>query len=208
LYWRLGLWQKAQQTLTEIEHLRQKNENPLNLSLLRLRQAEMAYAEGRFETAITNARKAIAAMPASGDQAEIDARLIEALTSIRTGRRNEGIQSALQLAREFEESKLAGIAASARLAIAEALAGIGENRRARDLALDALKFFEPRNVWESVWRAHLMAARASEESADISVHRGSARSALAQMRNLWPSSDVSRYLQRPDIKLLYGDVPF
>jgi tetratricopeptide (TPR) repeat protein len=208
LYWRLGRWQDAQRSLAEIELLLQKNADPLNLSLLRLRQAEMTYAEGRFEKARASARKAISAVPASGDQAEPGARLIEALTSIRTGHRNEGIQSALQLVREFQESKLAGNAASAQLAIAEALVGTGENSRARDLTLDALKFFEQHNVWESVWRAHLVAARVSEESADISHHRNSARSALAQMRKLWPSSDVDSYLQRADIKLLCDHMRF
>jgi tetratricopeptide (TPR) repeat protein len=202
LYWRLGRWQEAQQSLKEIELLLKKDASPLQLSLLRLRQAEMAYVEGRFEQAKANAQKAISAVPAPGDQAEMDARLIEALTSIRTGHRAKGIQSALQLVREFEESRLAGNAASARLATAEALAGIGENSRARDLALDALKFFEESNVWESGWRAHLVAARVSETSAEISAHRNSARSALAKMKDLWPANDVDRYLQRTDIQLL------
>jgi serine/threonine protein kinase/Tfp pilus assembly protein PilF len=208
LYWRLGRWQKAEQSLAEIELLLGNNEDPLSLFLLRLRQAEMAYAEGRFEEAKAYARKAISAVPASVNQAEPDARLIEVLVSIRTGHRNEGIQSALKLVREFEESRLAGNAASARLAIAEALVDTEESSRARDLARDALQFFEQHNVLESIWRAHLVAARVSERSADISAHRNSARSALAQMRNLWPSSDVDNYLQRADIRLLSGNLDF
>jgi serine/threonine protein kinase/Tfp pilus assembly protein PilF len=208
LYWRLGRWQKAEQSLAEIELLLGNNEDPLSLYLLRLRQAEMAYAEGRFEEAKAYARKAISAVPASVNQAEPDARLIEVLVSIRTGHRNEGTQSALKLVREFEESRLAGNAASARLAIAEALVDTEESSRARDLARDALQFFEQHNVLESIWRAHLVAARVSERSADISAHRNSARSALAQMRNLWPSSDVDNYLQRADIRLLSGNLDF
>lgn len=208
LYWRLGRWQEAEQSLAEIELLLQDNKDKLNLSLLRLRQAEMAYAEGRFEKAKAYAQKAISAVTAAGDQAEPDAKLIEALVSIRTGRQNEGIQSALQLVREFDESKLAGNAASARLAIAEALTGTEESGRARDLALAALKFFNQHNVWESIWRAHLVAARVSEGQTDISAHREFARSALEQMKNLWPATDVNSYLQRADIKSLYSNMSF
>ena len=206
LYWRLGRWQDARRSLTEIELLLQEDEDALNLSLLRLRQAEMAYAEERFEEAKANARKAISAVPASGDQAEPGARLIEALALIRTGHRNEGIPSALQLVREFDENKLAGNAASARLAIAEALAGIGENDLARNLTLDALKFFEQQNVWESAWRAHLVAARVLEGPTNVSAHRNSASRALEQIKSLWPTSDVDSYLQRADIKSLYGSM--
>jgi tetratricopeptide (TPR) repeat protein len=208
LYWRLGRWEKAEQSLVEIEPLLRKNADPQNLSLLRLRQAEMAYAEGRFEEAKTNARKAISALSATGDLAEQSARLIEALASIRRSHRNENIQTALRLVREFEKTRLAGNAASARLLIAEALVGTGENNLVRSLVLDALKFFERQNVWESVWRAHLVAARVSQGSSEISAHRNSARSALEHLRNLWPSSDVDSYLQRADIELLYESFLF
>jgi serine/threonine protein kinase len=208
LFWRLGRWKDAERSLAEVESLLQENTDPSTVALLRLRQAEMAYARGHFEEARTHAQKAISAVPAAGDLVELDARLIEALVLIRTGRRNEDIQSTLQLIRDLEESKLAGNAAYARLAIAEALAGTGESNLARTMTLDALTFFEQHSVWESSWRAHLVAAQVSQESADISTHRNSARSALTQMRNLWPANDVDSYLQRPDIKRLYGDMQF
>jgi tetratricopeptide (TPR) repeat protein len=208
LYWRLGRWQEAQQSLTEIEPLLRSNDNPHSLSMFMLLQAEMAYVEGRFEQAKANAREAISAVPTPGDQGEMAARLIDALAAIRTGHRNEGVQSALQIVREFEESKLASDAAAARLAIAEALVGAEERNLVRDLALDALRFFEQHNVWESIWRAHLIAASVSEGSTDISAHRNSARSALGQIRKSWPSSDVDSYLQRTDIRLLYGNLDF
>ena len=208
LYWRLGRWQDATQSLAEIEQLRQKEEDPLNLSLLSLRHAEMAYAEGRFEKAKAEARKAIAATPAKGDQTEAEARLIEALAVVRTGRRNEGIQSALGLVREFEQARLAGNAASARLAIAEALVGTGEIKIVRALMQDALTFFDQHGIWESDWRAHLIAARVSEKPAESSNHQKLARAALDQLRSLWPSGDVEAYLKRADIELLYGDTRF
>lgn len=208
LFWRLGRWKDAERSLAEIELLLQNDADPQKLFLLGLLKAEMAYVQGRFEQAKANARKSIAAMPAAGDPAELNARLIEALVSIRTGTQKEGIQSALQLVREFEEYKLTGDAANARLDIAEALAGIGEDSLARTLTLDALKFFEQHNVWESAWRAHLVAAQVSEGSADIPAHRDSARSNLAKLRDLWPDNDVAVYLQRTDIKLLCGDMQF
>ena len=208
LYWRLGRWQDAERSLAEVEPLLRDSADPYALSLFRLRQMEMAYARGRFEQAGILARRTIAVLPAAGDMAELDAGLIEALVRIRTGRRDGDIKSALQIVRDFEESRLAGNAASARLAIAEALADIGQKETAKTLALDALVFFEPRSVWESVWRAHTVAARVSEGSADISAHRNAARSALDKMRSLWPANDMDRYLRRADIQSMYGNLDF
>jgi len=208
LYWRLGRWQDAERSLAEVEPMLRDGADPYVMSLFRLRQTEMSYARGRFEQAGVDARRTIAVVPAAGDMAELDARLIEALVLVRTGRRDKDIQSALQIVRAFEESKLAGNAASARLAIAEALADIGQREIARTLVSDALVFFDDYGIWESVWRAHIVAARVSEGAADISAHKNAARSALNKLRDLWPTNDVDRYLQRTDIKLLCGDMQF
>jgi tetratricopeptide (TPR) repeat protein len=206
LCWRLGRRQDAERSLSAIEQVLQKKEDPESLSMLRLRQAEMAYAEGNFDKAKEHARMAIAAVPAAGDQVEPEAKLMEALASIRSGRRSEGIHSALQLVEEYEKLKLIGNAASARLSIAEALAATNSRDLARTLALRALDFFQQRKIWESVWRNHLVAARVSHGSDEAEAHKTSALSALAQLRKLWPAASVDSYMQRPDIKLLAGGV--
>jgi tetratricopeptide (TPR) repeat protein len=202
MYWRLGRWQDAERSLSTAEQIMQKKDDPEAMSFLRFHQAEIAYVEGRFEKATAFARMAISAVPATGDEIEPHAKLIEALSLIRTGRRSEGIQSARQLIQEFDQSKSIVNAASARLMVAEALSGVNERSVARGMALDALGFSEPHMIWESVLRGHLVAARVSDSPAEAEKHRAAAGAALAQLRNLWPAGSVEGYLGRADIKLL------
>lgn len=207
LYRQLGRRQDAERSLSTVENILLKDNDPQFEYMLDLRKAEIAYADGNLKQAKTFAGMALSSLNAAGDQTKQDVKLIQALASIREGQRNEGIQSALQIVQDFDKSGLAGNAAYARLAIAEALAGIREHNLARSLALDALKFFEPRKVWESAYRAHLIAARTSEGPDDILAHKNSARSALTQMRNAWPAGDVNSYLRRNDIRALSQGAP-
>ncbi len=202
LYWRLGRKAEAQQSLSSVEELLHKADNPQCLSMLRLRDAELSYVDGHFKKAIACARMAISALPSAGDQAEVGAKLIEALALIRGGSRNEGIQSALNLIRELDRSKLIVAAASARLSTAEALAAARERTLAQSLAPAALNFFEQRRIWESAWRGHMVSAQIAENSAEADTHKASALSILAQLRKTWSARDVERYLERADIKAL------
>jgi tetratricopeptide (TPR) repeat protein len=202
LYWRLGRRQDAERSLAVVEQLLSKSEDPQFLSMLRLREAEIAYADGRFEKACDRARMSVSAMPTTGDLTEPDAKLIEALVFIGTGRRKDGLQLVRGIIEEFEHFKLIGKAAAARLAAAGALSAVRERGFARPLALEALDFFKPRSIWESVWRGQLILMHLSEESGEAREHEISAREALAQLRKLWPAASVERYLVRPDIKSL------
>jgi len=206
LYWRLGRSDEAEQSLAAVERLLQKSENPEALAVLRLQQTEIAYSKGRFESAAARARMAISAVPAAGDQWEPQAKLIEALALIRTGRRKQGVETALQLIQRLDGARLTGKAASARLSMAEALDGGQERELARKLVLDALGFFERHEIWESVWRAHVIVARSSDKSSEVEAQNAFARSALDQLRKIWPADSVDGYLSRPDIKQLYSTI--
>lgn len=202
LYWRLGRNADAQRSLSSVEELLQKTDHPQSLSMLRLREAEIAYVEGHFEKAKTSAQMAIAAVPSTGDQAEPAAKLIEALAWIRSGDRSRGIQSALNLVRDFDQSRLIVAAASTRLSLAETLAAIKERNLARTLLATAMDFFERRRIWESLWRGHLVSAWIAADPVQAESQKSAARSALAQLRKIWPAADVERYLERTDIKAL------
>jgi tetratricopeptide (TPR) repeat protein len=206
LYWRLGRRQDAEQCWSAVEQLLQKNADQHMLAVLRLRQAEIAYAESRFQQAKANAGMSIAALSKPDDRIGQEAKLIEALVSIRTQRGNEGNQTALAILQDFEKSKLPCSAASASLLIAEALADVNERSRARKLAMESLVFFERHEIWESIWRCYAVAGRTSDEPAEAEAHRAAARSALDQLRKSWPSRDVESYLRRPDIRQLSRDL--
>jgi hypothetical protein len=86
--------------------------------------------------------------------------------------------------------------AAARLMIAEAFVAAGQPGLALQPARQALEFFEPRGIWESVWRAR----RASGSE------RAAARDALTRLKAAWPAADVERYLARPAIAALAHDL--
>ena len=102
----------------------------------------------------------------------------------------------------MERSKLAGDAAYARLATAEALLGGGSSGPALQSARDSLEFFERRQIWESIVRARLLAAQATNDSAEANKHVLAARAAFDQLKKLWPASALEGYRNSPDFQRL------
>jgi len=193
--------------LYEVEKILESNRNPLMLFDLRLKQAELAYQEGRIQEAMAFTRQATAAAPAGGEGAELYAKLMESLLLIRTRQSVRGNHIAREVIGKLDQANLAMAASSARLMLAEALAS-SENPNpalrdsARESALQSLNFFEPRRILESAWRAHLLVARTAGNAGEIESHRMAAASALAQMRTRWSPGSLEGYLQRPDIQSL------
>lgn len=208
LYWRLGRNADAQRSLSSVEELLRKTGHPQSLAMLRLREAEIAFNKGLFHKAKIRAEMAIAAVPSPGDQAEHAAKLIGALARIRSGDRGRGIQAALNLVRDFDQSRLIVAASASRLSLAETLAAIKERNLAGSLLATAMNFFEQRRIWESLWRGHLISAWIAEDSVQAEAHRSAAQSALVQLRKTWPAADVERYLERSDIRALCSAARF
>jgi hypothetical protein len=127
---------------------------------------------------------------------------------IRTRQTKAGTELARGVIEKFEQEKLIFEAASARLAVALAMLAGDDPSSALQIAREALDFFEPRRIWEAVWRGHLAMARASRISADAESHKSAARAALDQLGTLWPPQTVDAYLRRPDVRLLSGGIQF
>jgi tetratricopeptide (TPR) repeat protein len=209
LYWRLGRTKDAVQYLSEVQQLLERSPNQrLQSHWLKNAQSELAYVEGRLPEALALARQGLALESGGGGAEDLTAPLIQALVLIRTSPGKRGVDLATGVIQSFEEAKLVHGAASARLLTAEALLISGKRGPALNMAQEALKFFEPRMIWESVWRGHLVAARASSQPADAEAHLSSARAALAQLKSLWLAASVENYLQRPDVRLLSSDIKF
>jgi tetratricopeptide (TPR) repeat protein len=209
LYWLLGRRQDAEKAIREVVPLLEKNPNRQKLSDLRILQARMAYGAGRMSDALKYAHQASAAVPPGAPQS-IQARLIESLVAIRRPAESNAPPGA-DIVEQFDKEGLAREAASARLAIAEALAIADRaDPTARDsasrLALQTLDFYEPRRIWEPAWRAHCILALVSAGSVQAESHRTAARAALSQLRALWPGDAVDTYLERPEIRLLVDNV--
>ena len=161
-----------------------------------------------MQAAMAFSKQALSVAPAAGEGAELGANLMEALVLIRTRQGTRGNKLAQNVIAKLEQTNLILAASSARLMLAEALAGPANSNSvlrdsARGMALQALVFFEPRRILESVWRAHSVIAQASSRDArEIQSHRIAADSALAQLKTHWPHESVESYLQRTDLKLL------
>jgi tetratricopeptide (TPR) repeat protein len=208
LYWLLGRVHDAEKAMRGAELLLKKSPNRKELSDLSIYQARMAYGTGRWSDALKYANQASAAVP-PGEPQSIQAQLIESLVAIR--RRTADPRA--DIVERFDKEGLPLEAASARLAIAEALAvanraGPAARDSASRLSLQALAFYEPRRIWESVWRARWILSLVSADSAQAKSHRAEALAALSQLRALWPGSAVDTYLKRPDIRLLAGNIKF
>jgi hypothetical protein len=199
----LGRRTEAEQAISEAGKLLQRMPNRQLLCELKISRAGMAYQDGRMNDA-RNLLGDILRDPPAEKQAA--ANLLAALVRIRT-RADREEEFTTALLEPIDRDGLPFDGASARLAIAEALAaGNRPSVKARDaalsLALKALEFLESRNITESVWRAHAVAAWASTEPAKAEVHRADARGALARLSTLWTLAGMTAYLKRPDIAAL------
>jgi tetratricopeptide (TPR) repeat protein len=196
LYWRLGRREDAVRTFAEAEAAIEKSGNRPMLAELRLRQTGMAYQEGRMPEAASLAGQAPADSP--------DARLMVALIAIRARPANADPEAANAAIASLERGGRLLDAAWARLLAAEALLAASNpspaaRGAAAGLAGDALKYFEPRHIWEGSWRAHGAAFRASPQGDAAEAHRSAARSAIDQLRAQWSPETVGVYLRRPEI---------
>ena len=207
LYRRLGRPQDAERSLMEVREKMKKSPDITSLTQIKILQAELSYATGKFDEVLAAARPELS-KTGQGKNEATPIRLLYALAMIRKGQVKGGVEMALDVIKAFGQLKRSGEAASARLATAETLLLAGQREPASRLAAESLAFFEPARIWESVWRAHLVAGRAAGEPAQAEVHCSSARSALAQMRSSWPTGNVESYLGRPDIKFLMGSCQF
>lgn len=193
--------------MAEVRRLVEKTPNPQLQSSLKALEAEIAYDQGRWENAARLAKQGLdAADP--GDETEMNLSLRQALVLIRTGRVADGAERAARVLARFEQGRLIGNAASARLETGEASLAAGDQQRALNFAMEALAFFEPRRIWESVWRGRLVAAKASAAGPEAKAHSTAAAEALVQLKAVWPASSVEGYLERPDIKKLSSGVNF
>jgi hypothetical protein len=191
LQWRMGRRGEAVRVFAEVDRILNAQPNQGLRSYLNLRRAQMAYADGD----LGRAREWV-------DQSEeTETPLLTALLAIRGRARDAGERIAVEIAK-LERAKLAGSAAGARLLAAEALLVSGNRDPVPQLSLSALGFFEPRRIWESIFRAQAILAQASAPGAEAADHAAKARAALDALRNSWPADLVGDYLKRADIRTI------
>jgi tetratricopeptide (TPR) repeat protein len=159
---------------------------------LALGEAEAAGYQMRSYDAVRLARQAMAL---NGGTAEnLEAQMVAGAAMIDSTSIESGIADCTRAIHGSEEKSQPYLAALGRLSLAEALRRNERTTEARPLAEDALAFFEPRRIWEAVWRCHL--------SIPGGDHARSAEAALNELKRLWPEEMVRSYLARPDMRKL------
>jgi serine/threonine protein kinase len=202
LLWLLGRAPEAAGPMAEARRLLKSAPNSDVLFGLALLEAKIAYSADRLNDASAAARDLPVPPGRAASAAEAD--LFRSLLTIRSGKSSQGWASAQQAIQRFDQTKAYGAAAAARLSAAEALLAARQPSPAGPLAEEAIAFAEPRHIWESIFRGHLIAAQAQPDRAG--PHNSAAGNALAQMRMSWTSAGVDRYLQRPEIRRLAAAV--
>jgi tetratricopeptide (TPR) repeat protein len=204
LFARLGRREEAMQFLQDLQQQTAREQNPRVTALILARKAEMAYDDRQWKEASNLAAQGIAAEN-SNDRNSQDFSLLRTLAQIQANRRSDGVELATGIVQKLDAAKLAGKAAEARLMTAEALLATGERSRARQLLAEAVRFYESRQNFESLWRAHVLAARASEDPKEIAGHRMQAEAALSQVKMRWSEESMKGYMRRPAIRQLSAE---
>jgi len=167
---------------------------------LRERIADNLSGLGDWMTALSEYQRAID-LYGSLEQAEL-ARVAAAHALWSLGHRDEAERALLHAAQFEATHHSARLLALVQAERAE-LAYVDRRQiEARRLALSALAYFEPRNAWELVWRAHAIAAATATLYRDVQTHSAAARAAFEQLHTSWPTASVARYLARSDVTRL------
>lgn len=96
---------------------------------------------------------------------------------------------------------------SARSSLAEVLQESQDASKALEIVRADLNHFVSKDQQESLWRACVLAARASQQLGDESNARSyakQARESLTRIERSWGSDSYQKYLQRPDVNSLLG----
>jgi hypothetical protein len=168
--------------------------------------AEIALIREDFVTAKTTAEKVVAGAGTEFKNAATAAKIVIGLSESYGGAKAAGKQTlnaAVDLAKQLNDPAQL---ATAQLALAGAALLDGDSRTAKDNALQAEDVFARLGLFESEWRALLIAAEASQNLGDKNHAReyaAKAQDALAKLQERWGSADFSAYFsRRPDISRL------
>ena len=206
LQWRLGQRADAERSLLEVEQFESKARTPRLLASIEVLRGEIAYADGRLDEARHWARLSRSKGPRGAESTLRQATVLESLVLLRTGRTRAGLTAIDEVLHKLEMTKLIGDAARVRLAVADALMMGGDRPQANQLAAAALNYFEPKKIWESSWRARMIAGRTTDLRSDAEAHERAGLVALSHLRTVWPSRTVDHYMERSDIRRLSSDL--
>jgi hypothetical protein len=158
----------------------------------------------RFPPAAAEARSAIAMAERPNDHTAIDALIVLGQAQAYSGTTRAGVKSCGEAVAESEHTRDAWRLSAAALALGETLLLNGDADGALSHVMRAREGFERRGQQDSLWRAWLLAARASRLLKDEVRAREYAQRAadvVSSLPRLWGDDAYKGYITRPDVKL-------
>jgi tetratricopeptide (TPR) repeat protein len=162
---------------------------------------ELSYL--RFRSAIALGRKAIAMVERRSDHTAIDALLILGLAQAYSGMARAGVKSCEDAVAASEQAKDQWRLSASMLVLGETLLLNGDAEGALQNAMRAREGFERRGQRDSLWRAWLLAARASrhlKDEAKAQEYATRAADLFSSLSQFWGKDAYEGYLTRPDIR--------
>ena len=205
ILWRLGHYDQAETLLDDawktINEFRAENKQLV--PTVQLYRAQLRLSQGRFSEAMTLANEAIKAAGSENPDLAIEGRSVLGLAKARSGNAREGLKLCTEA---LEMPSTAGdfsLRSRALLSKAETALLTNDARTALSLATEAQARFAQGELYESEWRAWLIASQASEKLGDKSKAQeqfGNAMNVRSKLEQRWGAEAFKPYTLRPDIQ--------
>lgn len=204
MLWRLGRPADAQQILDRLAAVTNKADGGFRSVAAHghLVAARLALSALLFRQAEAEARKTIAMAERPNDHTAVDALTVLGQAQTYSGMKRAGVKSCEEAVAGSEQTKDQLRLSAATLVLGEALLLQGDAEGALNSAMRAREGFERRGQQESLWRAWLLAARASQRLNDEAKSREyiqRAADVVQSLTRLWGDDVYKGYLKRRDI---------
>jgi tetratricopeptide (TPR) repeat protein len=205
---RLGHYDQAESILDELWKTVSdpKSRNKQLMATVLLYRAQVRLTQRKFSEAIAFSNEAITAAGTEIPEVAIEARSVLGLAKARSGNAGEGYKlcnEAVQMASATGDFL---IQSRALLDKAEAALLTNDAETALNLATEAQARFARGELYESEWRAWLIASRASEKLGDKNKAQeefGNAMNVRSKLEQRWGADAFRQYSLRPDIEAFY-----
>jgi len=208
-FWRMGRYDEARASLNEAAAIATLPNAAKNLSVpYNLVSSLMALSERKFPDALTESQQALTLAGTQLRRGAITATFADNLARTLSGKSaaRPKCEQALESARQVGDPT---VLSESLLAMAQIQLKGNDPAGALKSSLESQAMFERAGNKDGEWVAWLLAALASRDLGDpqkTNEYAANAGKVLAALPQQWGNNNYNSYLNRPDVKLLYGQL--
>jgi tetratricopeptide (TPR) repeat protein len=207
--WRLGQYDEASKEFDLALSIARGPEGYLNILLeVQAQQMEEALSRRDFSLAAKLVTSVLSSKYLTSAHA-IRAKRVQALVALNTGKTVEAKKLCDEAIANALDAGDPALIYSARSSLALVLLESQDAAAALKTITEDLNQLVSKDQKESLWQADLLAARASQQLGDIESARkyaAQSRDVLASIQRSWGQQDYQRYVKRPDVSSLLGQL--